>query len=187
MQTTYQTIDIPTSVLITVSSIILWIAIVFVIYKCVRELNNPTKPKTETSTATAQYQYSLKQRIMTVYEQKIFLVLNDILNQKCYVIPQVHLSKLLNHKVEGQNWQGAFSHINGKSVDFVLLRKSTLEPLCAIELDDWTHKLQDRQERDKEVERMLQQAGLPLIRFEDIDKLSKQEIIDRIAQGIKAI
>ncbi len=137
------------------------------------------------TTIMHRYRYRLKAAIMTPYEQKIFLTLNEIFSQKCYIIPQVHLSKLLEHKIKGQNWQGAFSHINGKSVDFVLLRKSTLEPLCAIELDDWTHTLQDRQERDREVEFIFQNAGLPLVRFHNIDKLSKQEIVDNVAQAIR--
>jgi len=66
----------------------------------------------------------------------------------------VQLSKLLNHKVKGQNWQGALSHINRKSVDFVLLREQDLSAICAIELDDWTHNLRSRKDRGNEVDKL---------------------------------
>ena len=160
-----------------------------------QQISSTTPPPTLSTTTSLtvdiqniyeyNYHYYLRQSIMTQYEQRIFLVLNEIFSQKCYVIPQVHLSKLFNHRIKGQSWPGAFAHINGKSVDFVLLRKSNLCPLCAIELDDWTHELQNRQARDREVEHIFNDAKLPLIRFRNIDRLSKQEIVDTIAQAIK--
>lgn len=184
-----------TTILISVIiSFVFWTLLIFVVYMAIKQRSNKKQPNNAQPASTVivqpapttvqKYRYSLKSTIMTPYEQRIFLTLTDIFNQKCYIIPQVHLSKLLNHKIKGQNWQGAFSHINGKSVDFVLLRKSTLEPLCAIELDDWTHTLQDRQARDREVEYIFHNAGLPLVRFRDIDKLSKQEIVNSVVHAI---
>lgn len=46
----------------------------------------------------------------------------------------------------------------------------------AIELDDSTHENEDRQERDREVERILKEAGLPLLRFENHGDFDKEEI-----------
>ena len=60
------------------------------------------------------------------------------------MFPQVHLSALLDHKVKGQDWRIAFRHINGKSVDYVLCDKATLQPVYAIELDDYTHEPRTR-------------------------------------------
>ena len=136
-------------------------------------------------TALSKYSYRLRNHIMTTYEERVFGVLCGIFDSKCYVIPQVHLSKLLDHKVKGQNWQGAFSHINGKSVDFVLLRKSDLSPMCAIEIDDWSHKLDERKARDAEVERIFTSVKLPLVRLKHIEYMTKQEIFDQIANAIK--
>lgn len=136
-------------------------------------------------TVLSKYSYRLRNHIMTAYEERVFGVLCGIFDSKCYVIPQVHLSKLLDHKVKGQNWQGAFSHINGKSVDFVLLRKSDLSPICAIEIDDWSHKLDERKARDAEVERMFASVQLPLVRLKHIEYMTKQEIVDQIANAIK--
>ena len=133
------------------------------------------------------YRYFARNAIMTERENKFFQQLNEILGNKWFVIPQVHLSALLNHKVKGQNWKAAFRHINGKSVDFVLLSKETMKPICAIELDDSTHNYKNRAERDAEVERIFTEAKLPLARFKNPEKLSRQDIVNTIATAIKKV
>lgn len=133
------------------------------------------------------YRYFAKNTIMTERENKFFKQLNEILDNKWFVIPQVHLSALLNHKVKGQNWKAAFRHINGKSVDYVLLSKETMKPICAIELDDSTHNYKNRVERDAEVERIFAEAKLPLARFKNPEKLSRQDIVNTIAAAIKKV
>ncbi|MBQ9683965.1 DUF2726 domain-containing protein [Candidatus Saccharibacteria bacterium] len=133
----------------------------------------------------SSYRYYAKSYIMTQHEREFFKTLNEVLGSKWYVVPQVHLSTLLNHKVKGQNWKGAFQHINGKSVDFVLLSKETTKPICAIELDDSSHDRADRSARDDEVERIFKQANIPLARFRKTENLSKQDIVNTIALAIK--
>lgn len=144
-----------------------------------------SKESTEIKKST--YRYFAKNAIMTERENKFFRQLNEILGNKWFIIPQVHLSALLNHKVKGQNWKAAFRHINGKSVDFVLLSKETLKPICAIELDDSTHNYKNRVERDAEVERIFADAKLPLARFKNPEKLSRQDIVNTIAAAIKKV
>lgn len=119
---------------------------------------------------------------MTKREEKLFRSLCDIFQDKCYVIPQVHLSAMINHRIKGQNWKGAFTHINGKSVDYVLLRSRDLSIMCAVELDDTTHDSAKRIERDREVERILQAADIPLLRLRHPESMTKQEIVDAFAK-----
>lgn len=111
-----------------------------------------------------QYHYRAKSHMMTRAEERCFRSLERKYGAKYYIVPQVHLSALLEHRIKGQNYRGAFSHINGKSVDFVLLDKKTLEVVCAVELDDHTHARADRAERDREVERIFEEAGVRLVR-----------------------
>lgn len=134
---------------------------------------------------TTKYRYLKRNHIMSSREERFFTLLCEIFSDRCHVIPQVHLSKLLNHKVQGQNWRGAFSHINGKSVDFVLLRKSDLTVLCAIELDDWSHDLMDRRERDEVVEGLFRSVRLPLVRFRYVNHVTKQDVVNRVAEAIR--
>jgi very-short-patch-repair endonuclease len=114
------------------------------------------------------YQYKKRECIMTAAERKCFNSLVEAVGITYYVFPQIHLPAILDHKIHnGQKWFAAFRHIDEKSVDFVLCTKNDLRPVLAIELDDWSHERQDRQERDREVERILKGAELPLLRLKD--------------------
>lgn len=128
------------------------------------------------------YGYLAKTSPMTRVESEFFFKLDRIVTDRYYVFPQVHLSSILDHRVKGQEWKYAFSHINGKSVDYVLCDKETLKPAYAIELDDYTHDRADRRERDIEVERIFQQAKLPLIRVKNKD-VSDDEIIQALTSA----
>lgn len=129
------------------------------------------------------YQYTAKTSIMTPSESEFFKMLVDVVGDRYYIFPQVHLSALLDEKTVKQNWKPAFRHINGKSVDFVLSDKATFEPIYAVELDDKTHERVDRQERDREVERMFQNANIPLVRFSSYKGLSQNDIIQRLFEA----
>jgi len=129
-----------------------------------------------------KYSYSTKDLVMSRTEAEFFKKLNLIVDERYFVFPQVHLSTLFDHRVKGQDWRIAFRHINGKSVDFVLCDKVTLQPMYAIELDDFTHNRRDRVERDLEVERIFREAQLPLVRFASVG-VSGDEIIQALTNA----
>ena len=130
------------------------------------------------------YSYMAKQSLMTRTENEFFLKLERAVSERYYVFPQVHLSSLLDHRVKGQDWSYAFRHINGKSVDYVLCSRETLRPTYAIELDDYTHEQSDRRKRDEEVERIFDEADLPLVRFKN-KNVSEQVIIQALMNAQK--
>ncbi len=70
-------------------------------------------------------------------------------------------------------------------MDFVLLRKDNFEVICAIELDDASHESLERKKRDEEVERIFREAKLPLVRLRGVNRMSKQEIVDKIAEATR--
>jgi len=102
---------------------------------------------------------------MTAVEHKLYDALIAAVGHQFYIFAQVHLPTIVDNKVPGQYWKSSFRHIDEKSVDFVLCDKAYISPRLVIELDDSSHKRPDRQERDKEVERILAEAGLPLLRL----------------------
>lgn len=131
------------------------------------------------------YQYRCKDSIMTGPEQDFFKVLIEIVDNKYYVFPQVHLDAFLNHKITGQDWFYAFNHINQKSVDFLICDKINEKPLLVIELDDRSHERPNRIERDREVERIFMSANLPIQRF-SYEESSNRELIEyKIFDSIK--
>lgn len=145
----------------------------------------PEAPKEELhSEAKYNYQYKRKTYLMTRAEHEFFDTLIMAVNREYYIFPQIHLSDIVDSKVIGQSWRGAFKHINQKSVDFVLCDKKHLSPILAIELDDYTHQRPDRILRDQEVERVLQEAELPLLRIKNNGNFDSSEIAQKISNAI---
>lgn len=127
-----------------------------------------------------KYRYIRKQFFLTRAEHECYDALVAAVGDKYHVFAQVHLPTILDNKVKGQDWRAALAHINRKSVDFVLCDKAYISPKLAIELDDKSHERPDRQERDREVERILSEAGVPLLRLENKGRFDSQELAQRI-------
>lgn len=136
--------------------------------------------KTSINASKKGYKYKRKDFFMSRAEHECYDALIVAVGDKYYVFPQVHLPTLIDNKVVGQNWKGAFSHISQKSVDFVLCDKLYISPKLAIELDDKTHERQDRIDRDGIVDRIFKDAGLPLLRLENRGRFNPTELLEKI-------
>lgn len=128
------------------------------------------------------YKYKRRQFFMSRAEHEFYDALVRAAGNNYYVFAQVHLPTLVDHSVSGQNWRAALAHINRKSVDYVLCDKAYISPKLAIELDDRSHEREDRQERDREVERILQEAGIPLLRIPNRTGFNISEIASKISE-----
>ena len=135
--------------------------------------------------AKKEYKYKKKNFFLSRAEHECYDALITAVGKDYYIFPQVHLPTIIDHKIIGQNWKGAFSHINGKSVDFVLCDKTYISPKLAIELDDRTHERPNRKERDSEVERILKDVGLPLLRLENHGRFNPEELAKKINDKLK--
>jgi len=104
---------------------------------------------------------------ITQAEQAFFRVLQTVVAPRAHIMCQVSLRQVLflpgsNQSNPGrQSWQ---NRIGAKSLDFLLCHPGTFQPRLAIELDDSSHALPRRQTRDDQVDKLLEAAGLPLIR-----------------------
>ncbi|TXI92370.1 MAG: DUF2726 domain-containing protein [Burkholderiaceae bacterium] len=154
------------------AGIVIALVIVLAILKVVVEGGDEKeKPK---------YRYTRKQFFLTRAEHECYDALVAAVGDKYHVFAQVHLPTILDNKVKGQDWRAVLAHINRKSVDFVLCDKAYISPKLAIELDDKTHERPDRQERDKEVERILADTGVPLLRIENKGRFDPADLALRI-------
>ncbi|MBI2098498.1 MAG: DUF2726 domain-containing protein [Candidatus Wildermuthbacteria bacterium] len=132
----------------------------------------------------SKYEYGRKEFFMSRAEHKCYDALVAAVGDKYYIFPQAHLPSIVENRVKGQSWRGARSHIDRKSVDYVLCDKEYIAPKLAIELDDRSHERPDRKERDEEVERVLQEAGLPLLRLENPGYFNPRELAEKIYQKL---
>lgn len=147
-------------ILIIVILLITITKLLTVIQKAKIPTTNPTNQKPQ-----LKYNYKVKKSVMTIAEENFYKKLTSALHDNYVIVPQAHLSMIFDHTVYGQNWRGAFSVINGKSIDFLIIDHNTLQPLLGIELDDSSHERRDRQERDKIVNAIFGQTNLPLVHF----------------------
>lgn len=138
--------------------------------------------KIGTQVQSPRYFYSRKNNIMTAAEWRFFEKLNRVVAGRYYVFPQIHLSSLLKNNTRGRYYKLAFQRINRRSVDFVLCDMQSARPVYAVELDDWSHDSAKRQARDSAVEDMLNQAGLPLVRFRKVDAMTDEDIANKFRE-----
>ena len=121
---------------------------------------------------------------MTNAEQECFQALVSEMGPDYYFFPQIHLDAIVQPTDTRKDRFYAFRHINQKSVDFVACDKKQFCPLFAIELDDKTHNRQRRIERDREVERILHNAGIPLIRIENRGRFDPKQLAAEVQKGM---
>lgn len=137
------------------------------------------------SSSTKDYVYTKREYLMTSRERKFYRRLFDVFGKFYFIYPQLHFSVLLDHRMKSQNWQGALSRIQRKSVDYVLCT-TDFKIVAAIELDDKTHDSLERQQRDAFIDSICAQAGLPLVRFRNIESITDEQIKNNILLAIKS-
>jgi len=121
------------------------------------------------------FPYIKKNYLLTEAEHRFFIALQKTISDQYYIFPQIHLANLLYIPKGTRNWQSYFNRIIQKSVDFVICDKEYLSPLLAIELNDNSHNLPNRVERDYFVDTALREGGLPIL---SVLTLSNQDYYD---------
>ena len=105
-------------------------------------------------------------RFLTSNEKSFLMTLDAALGQNYRAFAQVRLAELVSPTL-GANPASRRQALNGvmaKSVDFVICDVLTLDPVAAIEVDDKSHLLPERQQRDAFVNAVFLEIGLPLMR-----------------------
>lgn len=148
-------------------SLVFWFLIFFVIYKKITSGNFEKINEKEIKDKNYYLPYKVRRTIMSEHERLLFCNLRAVLGTKYDIYPQVNLDKIF--MIERQRaykyYLGWLRRINQKSVDFLMVDKSTQSPIFAIELDDSSHEAEDRIERDIFVQEIFKRNNFPLIRF----------------------
>ncbi len=105
------------------------------------------------------------------------------------VCPKVRIGDIVSVSAVGKEGWNRLMKVNRKHVDFVIAERDTLKPVIAIELDDSSHNRPDRQARDKLVEQVFANAGIPLLRISTLRMFSREELdrlLSKLGTGIYA-
>jgi hypothetical protein len=127
--------------------------------------------------------FAKKKYFFSEAEKKFYLILEQIADKNNWVIfSKINLRDLFY--TFGENKLIYYNRIKQKHVDFLLCDNSAFLPVIAIELDDSSHNLEKRIERDDFIDKAFASAELPLLRVRaaanyDINVL-EQEIQGKI-------
>ena len=93
--------------------------------------------------------------LMTIPERKFYDILVEVVCVKYHVIPQMVLSNVVSVNHYEKYKRMYRNKINRYVLDFVLFEKPYFTPHLAIELDDTSHLLPERESRDGKVDAIL--------------------------------
>lgn len=125
----------------------------------------------------------VKNSLLTPNELRFYKVLTKAVGGDYEVTCQVRLANLIKISNNFFSWNDFFK-IGAKCVDFVLFDRKTGNTLLVIELDDSSHRRLDRIKRDRFVNQVLEEAGVPLLRITASGWYEEKDIKERIQMSL---
>ena len=131
--------------------------------------------------------YRKRDYLLTIGERDFYEVLQNIAEENnLLVFAKVRLEDLLwlpkyTNPFQKMKLRG---YTRSRHIDFVLCDKANIKPLIAIELNDFSHNEEERVERDRKVEIILGDAGLPLLWVKWQMVYNKNDILEKIERKL---
>ena len=144
----------------------------------------PFLKRSQKETTSKALPYRLRDDFLSPAEFSFYKVLLSLVGARLTIQSKVRLADVFFVARPNEN-VGFFNRIAQKHLDFLVCDSATMKPLFGIELDDSSHKRNDRQERDEFVENVCQVAGLPLLRVPVQREYNSREIAAQIAPLLK--
>ena len=121
---------------------------------------------TPSRSAGASYR---RKAVLSPWERKALGTLSVQLRPGMHLCPQVRLADMLSIEASDRSHHvRALNRVACKSVDFVVADVATGNPVLVIELDDKSHRREDRQARDALVNEVLREAGFDAAEIETL-------------------
>lgn len=124
--------------------------------------------------------YRLRDDFLSPAEFSFYKVLSSVGGTRLVIQSKVRLADIFFVARPNEN-VAFFNRIAQKHLDFLVCDSVTMKPLLGVELDDSSHKRNNRQERDEFVESVCKVAGLPLLRLPVQREYNTREIAAQIA------
>jgi very-short-patch-repair endonuclease len=128
--------------------------------------------------------YQKKWYLLSPAERDFYQTLCQAAGDRYVIFAKVRLLDLLWLPQHLPNRQMHMNRVQAKHVDFVLCHPQTVAPALVIELDDASHQLPERQERDIFLNEVLQVAGIPLLRVPVRKSFSAPALCGQILEAL---
>lgn len=130
--------------------------------------------------ASNDFLYELKISLISKSEQSYFEALKACVPTGYQVFPQVNLATFVRRTDDARYQNELF-----RNVDF-LITDSSYSPKIAVEINDQSHLTTDRRSRDKKVQCILDEAGIPLLKLWTSYGINPEYIKKRIEESISS-
>lgn len=126
--------------------------------------------------------YDVQETLFSPAERSFLGVLDLAVGDQARVFAKVRVADVLTPEagMGKSKWQQAFNKISAKHVDYLLCHPADLSFICAIELDDSSHRQQKRRARDSFLKAAFDSAGLPLLQIPASSHYQVEELRDLI-------
>lgn len=132
------------------------------------------------------FSYKREPTLFSPAERSFLGVLDQVLGSEYRVFGKVRIADLIKPG-NGAGRQAALNRIIAKHVDFVVCDPGNLSVIGVVELDDKSHDLDDRRNRDALVDGALGSAGIPIARFRARKSYNHAKIRDSIQQSFNVV
>ena len=124
--------------------------------------------------------------LLTPAELNFYKHLIQVTPSEVVVCFKVRIADVVEVKpsITGKSRIRHFNKIAAKHFDFVLVKRSDMKIIAAIELNDSSHQRPDRKRRDELVRSVMQSAKLPLIEIKAARNYNNAEIKAAVDQAI---
>jgi hypothetical protein len=130
---------------------------------------------------TNEWPYLKKLHLLTQAEKELYFILSEMLGNDYLIFSQVSMSALLYlPKMNNSNYYHYWNKIKSKYADFVICDKENIKPLLVIELDDSSHFRLDRIARDIMIDKIFENATLPILHIKFSSNYNKEDLLNQI-------
>jgi len=148
--------------------------------------SRPTPPPPTVTSFPEVFPYQKKWYLLSKAERAFYEVLRTAAGDGLYVFPKVRLLDLLWVPDTTPQRFMHLTRVMSKHVDFVLCDRHTVAPVLVVELDDASHELPGRAERDAFVDAVLRSTGLPVLRVRARRSYTVAEVAELLRKEIGA-
>ena len=128
-----------------------------------------------------KYLYEPKPRYISRSEQSYFAAVKAALPEGYSIFPQANLASFID-KTDGSRYHNELF----RNVDF-LVTDLDYKPIFVVEVNDQTHMTAARKERDERVDKICQEAGIPIVKLWTSYGVNNEYIKKRVTQTLDSL
>ena len=133
-------------------------------------------PVLTTTTDNSNYLYDVRKTLISKSEQSFFNAIRSSVPDGYCVFPQINLASFIDRTDDARFHNELF-----RNVDF-LVTDAEYAPKFIIEINDQTHLNNERKERDEKVQKICEEAGIPILKLWTTYGVNPEYIKGRISE-----